>query len=299
MVKKSIRESLPFLAYASPWLIGLLVLLLIPIVASLYLSMTSWDILTPPKWVGLQNYRDIFNDPLFYKSMRVTLTYTIFSVPLGVIISLFVALLLNSNVRGVNLFRTIYYLPAVVSGSAVSLLWAWMFNPEFGLINNLLLKIGIEGPKWIYDEVWVMPSLIIMSLWGIGGSIIMYLAGLQGIPTELYDAAKIDGAGWWQRLFHVTLPTMSPVLLFTTLTGMIGAMQTFTQAYVMTNGGPNHASLFYAFYIYSHAFSWHKMGKACALAWILFAVILVLSLAVLFLSRRFVYYESKEAADIL
>ena len=298
-MKKSLRESLPFLAYASPWLIGLLVLLLVPIIASLYLSMTSWDILTPPKWVGLGNYREIFNDPLFYKSMRVTLVYSAFSVPLGVIISFFIALLLNNDIKGMNIFRTIYYLPAVVSGAAVSLLWAWMFNPEFGLINNLLLKVGINGPAWIYDEVWVMPSLILMSLWGIGGGIIMYLSGLQGIPTELYEAATIDGAGWWQRLRHVTLPSMSPVLLFTNLTGIIGAMQTFTQAYVMTSGGPNNASLFYAFYIYSHAFSWHKMGKACALAWILFAVILVLSLAVLYVSRRYVYYESKEAADIV
>ncbi len=298
-MKKETKQALSFFAFASPWIIGFICLTLIPICASLILSLTEWDILTPPKWIGMQNYIEIFNDPLFYKSLKITITYAVFSVPLNVIFSLFIALLLNSDIKNINLYRTIYYLPAVVSGVVVSLLWAWMFNPEFGLINNLLLKVGISGPKWIYDERWVMSSLIIMSLWGIGGGIILYLSGLQSIPSELYEAAKIDGANWSDKLIHITLPSMSPILLFTTLTGIIGAMQTFTQAYVMTSGGPNNSSLFFAFYIYNHAFTWHKMGKACALAWILFIIIFMLSIIVLKISSKMVYYESKEGGEII
>lgn len=288
-----------FWMFTSPWIIGFLALTFIPMIASIIISFTEWDILTPPKWVGIQNYRDIFKDPLFYKSLKVTLTYTVFSVPINVILSLLVALLLNNNVKNIKIFRTIYYLPAVVSGVVVSLLWSWMFNPEFGLLNNVLMKIGVNGPKWIYDEKWVMASLIIMSIWGIGGGIIMYLSGLQSIPKDLYEAAKIDGVNFWQKLTRITIPSMSPILLFTTLTSIIGSLQTFTQAYVMTDGGPNHSSLFYAFYVYKHAFTWRKMGKACALAWILFLVILVISLLVLKISSSKVYYEATSEGDII
>lgn len=297
MVKK--KKSSKFIFFTSPWIIGFLLLTLIPMISSIFISFTEWDILTPPKWVGLQNYIEIFNDPLFYKSLKVTLTYTLFSVPINVILSLLVALLLNNNVKNIKLFRTIYYLPAVVSGVVVSLLWGWMFNPEFGLLNNILIKFGIQGPQWIYDEKWVIPSLVIMSIWGIGGGIIIYLSGLQSIPKDLYEAAKIDGANFWQNLIHITIPSMSPILLFTTLTSIIGSLQTFTQAYVMTDGGPNHSSLFYAFYVYKHAFTWRKMGKACALAWILFLVILCISLLVLKVSSSKVYYEAKSGGEII
>lgn len=297
MVKK--KKSSKFIFFTSPWIIGFLLLTLIPMISSIFISFTEWDILTPPKWVGLQNYVEIFKDPLFYKSLKVTLTYTLFSVPINVILSLLVALLLNNNVKNIKLFRTIYYLPAVVSGVVVSLLWGWMFNPEFGLLNNILIKFGIQGPQWIYDEKWVIPSLVIMSIWGIGGGIIIYLSGLQSIPKDLYEAAKIDGANFWQNLIHITIPSMSPILLFTTLTSIIGSLQTFTQAYVMTDGGPNHSSLFYAFYVYKHAFTWRKMGKACALAWILFLVILCISLLVLKVSSSKVYYEAKSGGEII
>lgn len=293
------KKNINFLFFTSPWIIGFLILTLIPMVASVIISFTEWDILTPPKWVGFQNYKDIFKDPLFYKSLKVTLTYTLFSVPINVILSLFVALLLNNNVKNIKLFRTIYYLPAVVSGVVVSLLWVWMFNPEFGLLNNILLDLGISGPRWIYDENWVMPSLIIMSMWGIGGGIIMYLSGLQSISKDLYEAAKIDGANFWKKLIHITIPAMSPILLFTTLTSIIGSLQTFTQAYVMTEGGPNHSSLFYAFYVYKHAFTWRKMGKACALAWILFIVIFSISMLILKIASSKVYYEAKSEGDII
>ncbi|ACA56746.1 sugar ABC transporter permease [Clostridium botulinum] len=297
MIKNN--KNLKFIGFTSPWIIGFLAITLIPMISSIIISLTEWNILTQPKWVGIKNYIDIFNDPLFYKSLKVTLLYTAFSVPINVVLSLFVALLLNNNIKHMNMYRTIYYLPAVVSGVVVSLLWAWIFNPEFGLLNNMLSKIGIEGCQWIYDEKWVIPSLIIMGIWGIGGGIIIYLSGLQSIPKDLYEAAKIDGASFWQNLIHITIPSMSPILLFTTLTSIIGSLQTFTQAYVMTEGGPNHSSLFYAYYVYKHAFTWHKMGKACALAWILFLIILFISLLVLKVSSSRVYYEAKSGGEII
>ena len=298
MIRKK-DNCISFFLFSSPWIIGFIIFMLIPMVSSLIISFTEWDILTPPKWVGFKNYKELFSDELFYKSMKVTMLYTIFSVPINVIFSLFVAMLLNSNIKSMKIYRVIYYLPAVVSGVVVSLLWAWIFNPEFGLLNNILIKVGIHGPRWIYDENWAIPSLVIMSLWGIGGGVIMYLSGLQSIPTNLYYAANIDGANWWNRLRHITIPSMSPILLFTTLTGIIGAMQTFTQAYVMTDGGPNNATLFYAFYVYKNAFTWYKMGKACALAWILFLVIFILSIIVLKLSSKHIYYEGRKGEDIL
>jgi len=182
----------------------------------------------------------------------------------------------------------------VVSGVVVAIVWLWVFNPEFGVFNNILAKIGIEGPKWVYDEHWAMPSLIIMSLWNIGGSIVIYLAALQNVPTELYEAAHIDGAGWWARFFAVTLPGISPVLLFTILTGIIGALQIFTPAFIMTNGGPNFATTFYAFYIYNNAFKFHKMGMASAQAWILFILVFLITLIAVRTVGKYTYYEAKE-----
>lgn len=293
------RKKSSFWLFTSPWIIGFLLLTVIPMGASFVISFMEWNILTDPKWVGLDNYIEIFNDKLFYQSLKVTLTYTALSVPINVCLSILTAMLLNSNIKGINIYRTVYYLPSVVSGVVVSLLWAWIFNRDFGLINDLLSKIGIQGPGWISDEKWVMASLVIMSVWGIGGSIIMYLSGLQSVPKYLYESALLDGAKWWSRLFNITLPSMSPILLFTTLTSIIGSLQTFTQAYVMTEGGPNNASLFYAYYIYKNAFKWRKMGIACALAWILFIVVLVISLIALKVSSKYVYYESEEGGKIL
>jgi len=294
-----VNKKRTFFLFISPWLLGVILLTLIPMLSSLAISFTEWNILTPPKFVGLANYKEIFADELFYQSLKVTLGYTLFSVPINVILCLFVAILLNNDIKGINFFRTLYYLPAVVSGVVISLLWSWIFNPEFGLLNNALLNFGITGPRWLGDEKWVIPALLIMTVWGIGGGIILYLSGLQGIPQYLYESARLDGAGWWTRLFKITIPSMSPILLFTTLTSIIGALQTFTQAYVMTSGGPNNASLFYAFYVYQNAFKWRLMGKACALAWLLFILISVISMIVLKISSYKVYYESKDGGNII
>jgi len=296
---KSVFKKNKFLLFISPWLIGFLLLTIIPMIASFVISFTEWNILTKPKFVGFDNYINIFNDPIFYKSLKVTFVFTAFNVPINVALSLLVAMLLNNKIKCINLYRTIYYLPAVVSGVVVSLLWKWIFNGEFGLLNNFLIKFGIQGPRWLMDEFWVMPAMVIMSIWGIGGGIIMYLSGLQGIPAYLYESARLDAAGWWTRLTKITIPSMSPVLFFTTLTNIIGSLQTFTSAYIMTEGGPNNQTMFYAFYIYKHAFTWKQMGKASALAWLLFFIIMALTIIFVKFSKGKIYYESKDGGDIL
>ena len=298
-MKTRTRDTIAFFLFISPWLIGFVVFTIVPMLASLFISFTDWNILTPPVWSGAKNFQTIFSDPLFYKSIQVTLPYTLFSVPLNIMLSIFVAMLLNNALPGMRLFRTIFYLPAIVSGVVISVIWLWIYNPDYGLINGFLAMFGIEGPGWVYDENWALPSLIIMSLWGIGTNIVLYLAGLQSISTEFYEAAHIDGANFWQRLIYITLPSMSPVLLFTTLTGIINSLQTFTQAFVMTDGGPNNATNFYAFYIYNNAFVWRKMGEACAQAWILFIIIFILTMITLKVSNGHVHYGNKEDGKIV
>lgn len=259
---------------------------------SLYLSFTEWDMIGDKTWVGMDNYQMMLVDPLFWQSLRVTGFYTLFAVPLGVLFALGLAMLLNQKIHGVNLFRTVFYIPSVISGVAAAMLWAWIFNPEFGVLNAGLEMIGLEGPKWLYDPDFVIPALVVMSLWSVGGSMIIYLAALQGVPSELYEAATMDGAGWWRRFWHVTLPQISPVLFFTLVTGMINSFQTFTQAYVMTNGGPQNASLFFGLYLYNNAFRYMKMGYASALAWTLLLIVLSLTLVTFLSARYWVHQET-------
>ncbi len=287
------KEELYFYLCISPWIIGFLIFIAGPIFASLFFSFCNYDVVTSPDWVGIQNYKRLFSDPLFWQSLKVTSYYSLVSVPLGIALSLIIAILLNQNIRGLAWFRTIYYMPSVISGVAVSLLWMWIFNPEFGILNFLLWKLfHIQGPAWLMSEEWVIPALIIMSLWGIGGDIVIYLAGLQGIPTELYEAAEIDGANSFNKFLNITIPMMSPVLLFTLIMGIINSFQVFTQAYVMTGGGPHYASLFYVLYIYQNAFQFFSMGYASALSWILFLIMLALTALIFKSSPLWVYYES-------
>lgn len=292
--KRVKKETRKFFLFISPWIAGFLIFTLVPLVMSLYYSFTDWDVLTPASFIGIKNYTELFQDELFFKSIQVTGIYTAIVVPLNVFLSLLVAMLLNKDGKFVPLFRTIYYLPAVLSGVVVAMLWQWIFNSKYGLLNDFLGKIGIEGPRWLADPKYAMSAMVIMSVWGIGGGIIMYLAGLQAVPQDLYEAAKLDGAGFWKKMFHITLPSMSPIILFTFLTSMIGTLQTFTQAYIMTSGGPNHSTLFYAYYLYQNGFVYKKMGKACAMAWLLMIVIILLSLLVLGVSRGMVHYEADE-----
>ncbi len=286
------REYLAFYLFASPWLIGLLVFTIGPMISSLYLSLTVYDVITSPKFVGIANYVQMFtDDELVRQSLKVTILYSIGAVPLVLGVSFCVALLMNQRIRGVSVFRTIYYLPGVISGVPVALLWMWILNPDFGLLNNALRIIGITGPKWLFSTTWAVPSFILMSLWTIGFPMVTFLAGLQGIPVQLYEAAEIDGAGPWAKFRYVTVPMMSPIILFNVISGLIDSFQTFTPAFLMTNGGPANASLFYGLYLYNNAFKWFNMGYASALAWLMFAIILVLTGVVFRSSIRWVYYE--------
>lgn len=292
------KDKVKFFLFISPWIIGFLGLTLIPMGMSLYYSFTDWDVLTPETFVGMKNYVGLFKDPLFYKSLKVTGVYTLITVPINVFLSLLVAMLLNLEGKFVGFFRTLYYLPAVLSSVVVAVLWQWIFNSKYGLLNAVLSKFGIENIRWLSDPDKVMYALVIMSIWGIGGGVIMYLAGLQAVPKSLYEASTLDGAGFWKRLFHITIPSMSPIILFAFLTTLIGTLQTFSQAYVMTSGGPNNSTLFYAYYLYQNGIVYKKMGKACAMAWIFFIVVAILSVIVLKTSGSLVYYESDEGGNL-
>lgn len=285
------REEIAFYLFISPWLIGFLAFTLGPMIASLFLSFTKYDVITPLRWIGLENYRIAFlTDPLFWKSLKITTIYVIGSVPLQMALGLVVAVLMNQALRGITLFRTIYYVPAVVSGVPLALLWMAIFNP-YGVVNGFLTRVGIKGPNWLFSEQWVIPAFIIMSLWGIGGTMIIYLAALQGVPQHLYEAADLDGAGALAKFWTVTVPMISPVIFFNLVMAVIGSFQTFTNALVMTAGGPNNASLFYMLHLYRNAFSYFKMGYGCALAWVLALIILALSMLVIKSSPAWVYYE--------
>ncbi len=288
------REAIDAYVFMSPAILGLLLFFLGPMIVSFLLSFTEYDILVgSANWVGLENYREMFADELFWKSLRVSAIYSVISVPLQLIFGLLLAVLLNQKMRGIYLFRAIFYLPTVVSGVGVAMLWRWMFNPEYGVINTLLGKIGIQGPGWLTSERWALPALIITSLWGIGGTMLIYLAGLQGIPQELHEAAEIDGAGAIARFRSITIPLISNVTFFNLVLGIIGALQTFTEAFVMTGGGPNNSTLFLAVYLYRSAFQYLKMGYASAVAWVMFAIVLVLTLLVFKSSPFWTFYQDE------
>ncbi|MEM7128431.1 MAG: sugar ABC transporter permease [Chloroflexota bacterium] len=287
-------ESLLGWAMASPWIIGFIIFTAGPMIASLWLAGTDWDLLSSPKWVGLANFQTmIWEDELPLHALRITALYALMSLPLHLLFGVSLAMLLNTNIRGLAVLRTIYYLPAILAGVAVALLWRWIFSAEFGLLNLALSWVGIQGPAWLADRTWVLPSFVVMSLWGVGGSMVIYLAGLQAIPTDLYEAAEIDGANWIHRILNITLPMLSPVIFFQLVMGIIQAMQIFTQAFIMTNGGPANASLFYMLYLYRQAFQFFNMGYASALAWVLFLCILLLTLLVFRTASTWVYYEAE------
>jgi multiple sugar transport system permease protein len=297
-----LRRDLQGYAFIAPWLIGFLLLAAGPMLASLLLSFTSWTMLSAPTWVGLDNYTTMIqDDPLFYEGLYNTAYYVLFSVPIGLALALGLAMLLNLKLKGIRFFRTIFFLPSVTNVVAVSVLWLWLFNPDFGLLNTFLGWFGIDGPLWLQSEAWSKPALIIMSLWGIGGTMIIFLAALQGIPPELYEAAELDGASSTRKFYHITIPMISPAIFFNLIVGVIGSFQVFTQAFVMTGGGhpgseggPNNSTLFFVLYLYKKAFQDFKMGYASSLAWVLFLVVLVFTLVQWRYSRRWVYYEAGE-----
>jgi multiple sugar transport system permease protein len=285
-----------FYLFISPWLIGFILFWAGPIVASFVLSFTDWNLLSSPHWVGLANYSKMASDKFFAIAMVNTLYYGIGSVILGVTVAFLLALLLNQKVYGQAMFRTIFYLPSVVSGIAVALLWLNIFNPDFGLLNQILSKLGVQNPPgWLVSTQWAMPALIMMSVWSAGGSMVIYLAGLQSIPEHLYEAAAIDGAGRWSKFWVITVPMMSPVIFFNLITGFIASLQAFVQILVMTDGGPANATLVYGLYLYRNAFRLFQMGYASALSWALFIVIIGVTVIQFALAGRWVYYEGETA----
>ncbi len=288
------REALTFYILISPWLIGFLIFWAYPMLRSLYLSFTTYSLQGPPLWVGFRNYERIFSDPDFWQSLKVTLTYAFGSVVGGTSIALLLALILSQKLRGITVWRTIFFMPSILSSIAVAILWLYVFRPEGGLFNLALGAIGIEGPNWLNSEQWALPAMIIMSWWTIGGQIVIYLAGIKGIPDILYEAADLDGASPWQRFRFITLPMLSPTIFFNVILAIIGALQVFDVGWVLTRGGPNDSTLFYLINLYERAFQLVQFGYASALAWILFIIIMAITLLVIRSSTLWVFYETEQ-----
>ena len=290
------REAIFFYLCISPWLLGFVFFYLGPILLSFYFSLTRWDLLTDPVFIGFDNYVKMFTrDPLFWKSLRITATYTGAYLPLDLIGGLILALLLNSKVKGLGIFRTIFYLPSVLSGVAYTVIWMWMLHPTAGLVNTFLDFIGInEPPRWLLDPDWALTALVMMSLWGVGRSMVIFLAGLQDIPESLHEAAMIDGATGWQRFWRITLPLLTPSILFNLLFGFILTFQSFTSVFVATSGGPLDSTLFYVMYLYRQAFTYLNMGYASAMAWVLFLIVLGLTVLIFVTSGKWVFYQGTE-----
>ena len=291
------REAIWAYIFISPWVLGFFIFTLSPMVASFYYSFTDFNIIDAPIWRGIANYKKLlFDDPLFWHSLKVTIKYAAMALPLNLMVGFTIAVLLNQKILGVNLWRTMYFLPSVIAGVAVALLWVRIFNARIGLLNPFLKSIGVANPPgWLQDPDWAVPALVIMSLWSVGGSMIIYLAGLQGIPTSLYEAATIDGASVYQKFIRITVPMMTPVIFYNLVLGLIGAFNYFTEVYVATNGtgGPVRSTLFYNLYLYQNAFRFFEMGYASSLAWVLFLIVLLVTLLVFRSSPYWVYYEGE------
>ena len=276
-----------------PWLLGFLLFTAGPMLASLYISFTQWEIVTPSKWVGLAQYSKLFLDDRFYLSLYNTAYYVFLGVPAHLFLALLAALAMNLTLPGIRIFRTLYYVPSITPVVANSILWLWIFHPQYGLANGVLNRVGLEGLYWLQDPKLSKPSFIIMSFWSIGGQMVILLAALKGISQTYYEAAEIDGANVRQKFWHVTLPLLTPALFFNLILAIIGAFQVFTQAFIMTEGGPNYSTLFYLLYLYRMAFENFRMGYASAMAWILFLIILLFTLIQFRMSDRWVFYEGE------
>lgn len=291
------REMILAYIFLSPWLLGFLAFGLYPMIMSAYYSLCHYDVLRIPQFIGLENYQVlIFEDPYFLESIWNTLYYTVLRTPLSILGSLLLAVLVNNEMRGMRFFRTAFFVPSIVTGVALSVLWLWMLNPHYGLVNIALAAFGIPGPLWLQSTEWSKPAMVLMGLWSIGGGrMLVFLAALQSIPNNLYESAEIDGGGWWQKFYHITVPMMSPVIFLWTILDVIFSLQVFTEAYVMTKGGPLNSTLFYNLYIYFKAFDDFAMGYASAMAWILLLITLLITLIQFKLGKRWVYYEGGDS----
>jgi multiple sugar transport system permease protein len=284
------RDERRFYLFILPWLLGLVLFQAGPILAALALSLTDWNLVASPEWRGLTHYDELANDPLFRTALRNTLYYSLVSVPLGVGLAFALALLVNRSWFGMGIFRTVFLLPALVSGAAIALVWGWLFNPRFGAINSVLRALNLPTPGWLADPSWAMPTIILLSLWSVGGTMLIYLAGLRTIPSELYDAARIDGAGPLALTRYVTLPLLSPTTYFLLVVGTIMSLQLFTPTYILTEGGPRNSTLTLPLYIYRNAFEFQEFGYAAALSVVLILLTLILTLIQVTVARRWVFY---------
>lgn len=281
--------------FAGPAIIGFLSFKLIPIGASFLIGLTDWRVSAAPNWIGLANFQKLlFDDPLFWKSLGVTFSFTAMSVPTTMVVALGFAMLINLRMPAVGVLRTIFYLPSIMPIVATSVLWLWLFNPDLGLLNAGLRAVGLPKSQWLYAESSVLPSMVIMSLWGIGPMMIIFLGGLQGIPRDLYEAVEIDGGNSWDKFWNITLPILTPTILFNLVIGVIATLQSIVQAAIMTEGGPNNASLFIVFYIYRTAFNFSQMGYASAMSWVFFVITCTIGFLILGSSRRWVFYYGQK-----
>ena len=288
------RNFLKGLGFISPWLIGFFLFTLVPILLSFYYSFCNYSLIQKPVFIGLDNYRGLMHDPIFWKANWNTLFYAVAALPLGLIIALILALLLNVKIRGQSIYRTIIFLPSLIPAVASAMLWLWMFNSKLGLVNYVLRGIGFtDPPGWLTDVHWALPSLILLSFWGIGNTVVIFLAGLQDVPVELFEAANLDGANKLQTLRHVTLPSLSPVIFFNLIMGIIGTLQVFVLPFIMTQGGPARATYLYTEYMYDSAFTYLKMGYCSAMAWLQLLLVLALTAIAFSTSKHWVHYQGK------
>ena len=286
------RRTINGYLFIAPFILGFLIWFLIPALIAVYLTFHEWNLISAPEFVGFENIERLFSDPLLPKSLKATFVYTIVSVPVGLVVSFGLAMLLNNELRGIGIFRTIFYLPSIIPAVAAAALWAWIYNTEFGLMNVMIRSLGGSKIPWLQDGNWAQLALVILSIWGVGGAMIIFLAGLQGIPDIYYEAAEIDGAGYWRKLRYITLPLMSPIIFFNFIIGFINSFQVFIAAFLITDGGPVNATLFLVLYIYRTAFRTLNMGYAAALTWLLFFILMALSFLVFRYIGSLVYYEN-------
>ncbi|RRD96442.1 sugar ABC transporter permease [Clostridiales bacterium COT073_COT-073] len=288
------RKYTPYL-FISPWVIGFLAFTMGPLLLSLGMSFFDWSITGTPEFIGAGNYIKMFTkDPQFYKSLAITIRFALIFVPLNMVVALILAMLITQPIKGVKIFRTIFYVPAVVSGVAISIIWGWLLDSNYGIINYLLSLLGIQGPKWLVDPKWAIFAIIFASAWGVGTMMLIFYTAIKSIPPSLYEAAALDGAGPIRQFFFITIPMITPTILFNLITSLIGALQQLTLVLLLTNGGPLRSTYFYGMYVYNNAFKHHKLGYASANAWIMFVVILLLTALVFRSSSAWVFYEAEK-----
>lgn len=286
------KEALAGYLFAAPWFVGMAVFLLYPLLASVYYSFCDYSVLKAPVWIGMANYSDLLHDEVFWKTVMNTGVYAIMALPAGLILALGLAMLLNSKVKGMAVYRTFFFIPSLVPMVSLAVVWLWILNGERGVLNSVLGMLHINGPNWLGDPTWSKPALVVVGIWGVGNSMLIYLASLQDVPSALIEAADLDGASFWQKTRNVTLPMISPVILFNMVMGIIGTLSVFAVPYVMfPDGSPVRSTYFYSMYLFDNAFRFNKMGYACAMGWIMFLVILALTMISLRLSAKHVHYQ--------